>query len=746
MALRVAGVSRWTVHCLALLFALWLIQGPAHAKRLDVRAPAFDGGEVRYDGMYYDFRAANGIQHVKMWVPPTADPVRGVLFHGNPGGYGDTRGLARDRRLQEFAARHDFGIIGVSSFPGRRVYPELAEVAVKAMDDWGKLGYHPEIANLPIIARGSSNAGVTAYSLTCYAPERMICYTPNVGPAYNPSDPTAEALLVPGMLHVGPEDPFFTHGMEDTRELFARVRPRGARWAWTAEKGKGHEIAHCDDVDMKFYETCIALRLPPNADPAAGPVELRTIPQEDGWLVDTSSWDSGITHVAPCDEYEGDQDAAAWVPTADIAFLYRGVATHDNPLEVSVRGLGEVENPLESGVMLRSIGGNVVDPGTRLVVECDTELFPSWQKIEFYDGARKIGEVQAGQEPAVELVVRPEPTVYALTVLGYDEEGNVRTAAPTHFLVRDPHLSAALSAQHAEHDRLPPRLPRPPLGSSAAEQEIAAEVPAADPSDAVLVAYGLSPAEEKGFAVDGKVSAFWDLFGEQQDRVVLTGEQHLAERGETWESFGGDGDARMTVKAARSRAGLYLLFVVEDDQWAPPHEIDDAVDFHLARLSSQEIWDSDPAKVFVKPESFALVLLGDQFQVNLGTEGHAPTNIYRNFPDPWDVNRSEDELAVARERYGIAVDFKTLGPDRKALEMLIPWDYVGVGGSGQEPPTGTTFALSLGYNDGDPAQHEPGQYDRLRWSSRLDPWWVAGEDGPNPSPWGDLALGPMLAR
>ncbi|MFO8007199.1 MAG: hypothetical protein R6V05_05610, partial [Candidatus Brocadiia bacterium] len=455
MASPVEGVSSWTLSLLALLIALSLIAGPANAERLDVRAPAFDGGEVRYDGMYYDFRAADGMEHLKLWVPPTADPVRGVLFHGNPGGYGDTREIARDRRLQEFAARHDFGIIGVTSMPGGAVYPRLAEVVVRAMDDWAELGYHPEIANLPLIARGSSNAGVTAYSLTCYAPERMICYTPNVGPRYNPSEPPAEALLVPGMLHVGPEDRFFTTGVEDTRDLFARVRPKGARWAWTAEKGKGHQIAHCDDVDMKFYETCIPLRLPAEADPVAGPIELNTIPEEDGWLVDTSSWESGITYVAPYNEYEGDEDAAAWVPTAHIAYLYRGVATYDNPLEVSVRGLGEVENPLESGVMLRSIGGNVVDPGTRLVVECDATGFPGWQRIEFYDGARKIGEVEAGEEPTVELIVQPEPTVYALTVLGYDGEGNVRTAAPTHFLVRDPELSAQLTAQHAEHDALP---------------------------------------------------------------------------------------------------------------------------------------------------------------------------------------------------------------------------------------------------------------------------------------------------
>jgi len=710
------------------------------AGRLDVRAEAYDGGEVRYDGMYYDFRAANGIQQIKMWVPPTAATLKGALFHGNPGGYGDTRDIPRDRRLQQYAARHDFAIIGVTSFPGGRVYPRLAEVVIRAMDDWAALGHHPEIANLPLIARGSSNAGVTAYSLACYVPDRMICFTPNVGPRYNPATPPEEALLAPALMHVGPRDPFFRDGVERTRQLFAAARPQGARWAWDAEKDKAHEIGHIDPVDMRYYETCIRLRLPEGADASEGPVKLVTIPLEAGWLADPTSWDSGLTRIAPWDEYDGDRDSAVWLPDADTAYLYRAIATHDTPLKLSLRDMGPVDNPHESGVLLRSVGGRVIDPGSKVVVECDASEFDDWNRIEFYDGSTLIGTVRRGEEPAVEFVVDPDRRVYSLSALGHRDDDTVRASKPVYFIVGAPELSAAIDAQHTAHDRLPPRGPRPEYGSSA--ESARAEAPAQDSDFPVLTAYGLSAEQERQFGTGDGLSPFWREFTEDHDTAELTVQENLAKQGEVWETAGERGDARLSVRAARSRAGLYLLFEVGDDQWAPAEGLLDTLDFHLARRSAEQIWDADPADVFVKPESWAFALAGCQYQLHVGD---GERKVCRNWPDPWDIARRELSPDEAAATYGIVARVVELSEHRRAAEMFIPWDWVGSGRPMGEPGTGTCLGLSLGYNDHDPDRHGAGQFARLRWNNRLDPWWQAGRDGPNPSPWGNLRMGPMLA-
>jgi len=738
------GAEHIRLFVAALTFAMVLSAAcsaaPTHLN--PVRARAYDGGQVQFDGMYYDFRAANGIQHTKMWVPPGPEPIRGILFHGNPGGYGDTRNKPRDERLQEFAARHRFAIMGVTSFPGGQVYPRLAEVIVRSMEDWAALGFHPEIANLPIIARGSSNAGVTAYSLAAYIPERMICITPNVGPRYNPTPPPDAMLGMPALMHIGPNDPFFRNGVEATRELFAYARPKGARWAWDAEKDKGHEIAHIDDVDMKYYEQIIALRLPKDADPRKGPVQLVDLPEESGWLADPTSWASGITYIAPYKDYNRDRAAAVWLPTADVAFLYRGVATHDNPLTLTIRQLPKTENPNERGVLLQTMAGPLVDPGTRIRLECDAGGMPDWEEITFYHGAQEIGRVKRGQEPTITFTVDPRYTVYALTALGRSADGTVRAATPVHFMVRDPQVSAALAAQRAAHNVPPPKAPRPALGSSAAG---AASVEIAQ-SDNMLIAYGLSAEQEGTFTPEGKLSAFWDDFDEGHSQVVMTVENSLARQSGNAQTARPTGDVRMTVRAAHSRAGLYMLFIVADDEWAPARNLDDAVDFHLARMSSAEIWAADPADIFVKPESWGLVLCGMQYQINLGNDEEPANRINRNFPDPWDVPSVADTYAEAERKYGIVVKNVTLAPGRKAVELFLPWRWVGNGGEMEEPAVGARLGLALGYNDRDPSVQDAGRTDALRWPNKTDVWPHAGQDGPNPSPWADLVIGPMLKR
>ena len=241
-----------------LVLCLTALSVPARADSQTIlRGKSSDGGDIVFDGAYYDYRDPVAKKAMTLWIPPGVSCVRGVLFHGNPGVNGDTRPRARSA-LQEFAARFDFGIAGVTWFPGGQVRTETGKIILQVFRDWAKLGANPELANVPLIARGSSNAGITAFGLLCVAPERMICITPNVGPVYGPLPPPAETYAVPAWMHIGPDDQFFTNGMAATAELYAIAYPQNPLWAWDAEQGKKHEIRHIDDVDMSYYQTCIA--------------------------------------------------------------------------------------------------------------------------------------------------------------------------------------------------------------------------------------------------------------------------------------------------------------------------------------------------------------------------------------------------------------------------------------------------------------------------------------------------------
>ena len=56
------------------------------------------------------------------------------------------------------------------------------------------------------------------------------------------------------------------------------------------------------------------------------------------------------------------------------------------------------------------------------------------------------------------------------------------------------------------------------------------------------------------------------------------------------------------------------------------------------------------------------------------------------------------------------------------------------------------LGLALGYNDVDPSEQQAGTTDNLRWPNKTDVWAVAGQNGPKPSPWADLQIGPMLGE
>lgn len=685
-----------------------------------MHAKAFDGGDVVFDGSFYDYRDPVAQKSITLWVPPNVKAVRGVLFHGNPGFNGDTRPMTRDRALQEFAARFDFGIAGVHWFPGGQVRTQTGKVILEVFHDWAKFGVHPELANVPFIARGSSNAGVTAFGLLCVAPERMICITPNVGPSYGALPVPAETLGVPALMHIGPNDPFFQMGVKETAELFAYVRPLDPLWAWDAEQGKKHEIRHIDDVDMVYYETCIHLRLPVDADPKQGPVKLNALRRQDGWLADSSTWSGrrdGGTMIAPYAKYSGDAYRAVWLPNQETAVLYRAISSYNNPLTLTINDLKDVENPNASGTYLRSVGGNVLDPDTTIVLTCQPEKDLKFDKIEFCGATGKIGEALAGKPLQCPVKLDGARAAHAFVATATRADGSVVTSYPVHVIVRDPAISAKLDAQAKQYndDRVPPDAATP-LAKDVQP------VPAIG-SNAMLIANSISDKEEADLnLLADKLPACWSQT-EQRDHTVITA---------AMDANHGKGAAEVTVQAVYSASGLYLNFLATYPAGTTP-AADDGTDFHIARDSSTEIWAGTPREYRFSSAAYSLALSECQYQANFGTPEKPESTLRRTYPKPFTMflpQTVSDEKA--RQDYGIVVKRYLVSDHQRAMTWFIPWAYVGRPGPMTKPPVGTRLGLVLGYNQTE---------TKLRWPNGVDPWAHAVEKGPNPNPWGDLVIG-----
>lgn len=710
-----------------------------------------EGSFLSFDGSYYDYRDKEGVQMIKLWVPTGIKPVRGIFISGHGGGGGDSRDFARDENIRAFAMRLGFGVAGLHNFPGRSAYEQGAKVFFNALEDFSEMGHHPELKNVPFVMYGSSNGGSTTYGFVNYAPERAICFVSNVSGGGSPEVPADEALKVPGVFIVGQFDALMgQRGIDRIEALLKNARERDARWAWAVEM-KGHEDGASFDLYMKLVEQAVAVRYPADANPVAGPVKLKDIPEESGWLADQSTWDSGITKIYPYSEYPGDKSLAGWLINKDMAYVYRALATHHNPVSLKVKEFDRTYNPHTNPGTMFSLGGPVADPGQSLSLVFNTKSFPECNKIVVFDGAEKLGEVNPLKKNQVSIKLSPAKKVYCLNVLASSPSGTEKTSTPMHFFVRDPKLSWDLAKSRPKFESLERK------GSAMAPKFAGREN--AVPGDSMLIAYGLSPEQEKSFSSnDSKPSEFWSAYTDQMDIIQLTPRNNS----KTDAAFNPvlSHDCNMKVKAAYGSAGIYLLFEINDDNHvAWPNRLTgtenqqfysnfDVVDVMIDGRPVKSISAAENAWM-IMTRSFGITSTTRQYQVACGTPDEPAKGFIRTIPSPWDMNPEYIDFVEAGNTLGIEIERFQTGYYNKVQEWFIPWSEINPAFK-SEPSAGTRVAFSAGFNDRDEGEHFPPGVtssggsvkasNSLRWINRSDPWG----SGKAPFNWGEIVLGPML--
>ncbi|MBN1895940.1 hypothetical protein JW906_15755 [bacterium] len=711
-----------------------------------------NGDRISWDGSYYDFRDAEGVKMIKLWIPPDTKPVRGVMISGHGGGSGDSRDFARDENIRAFAMRLGFAVAGLHNFPGRRAYDEGAKVFFAALEGFAGMGFHPELAHIPFVMYGSSNGGAATYGFVNHAPERAVCFIANVSAGYNPAEPVSAALQVPGIFIMGKFDALIgQRGIDRTAELVKKARAKGALWAWALEL-KGHEDGFSFDVYMKLVEQSVAARYPKNANPSKGLIQLIDIEEKDGWLADLDSWESGLVKTAAFPDYPGDRAKAGWLLNRNMAYVYRSLATHHNLLKIKVREFDRIYNPHTDPGTMFSLGGPVASPGNKLTILCDAGEFPDWRKIEFFNGAEKLGEAEAGNDPKISIVLEKQNPVYCLTALATDRNGIQSTCDPMHFFVQDPEKDWKVGQPRSRSDEKK-------TNAGSKNQGVKVECTSPDPEDSILVAYGLSAEMERQFsAEDHALSPFWKMIDEKKDCIQMTQRENARE--DAAFNFVLTHDCNMTVRAAYGADGIYLLFEINDDNDAAwPDELAgteneqfylhfDAVDILMDSRSIQAI--SDPLnKGLLISRSFGLTSTTKQYQVACGTDKARPSGFKRGLADPWDMHSTYYAFSEAKDRFGIEIENIQTGYFLKAQEWFIPWSEFG-GGLPGEPEAGTRLGFSGGFNDRDEGEHFPPGVtssggsvkasNGLRWIGKSDPW---GSNQP-PFNWGEIELGEML--
>jgi hypothetical protein len=248
----------------------------------------------------------------------------------------------------------------------------------------------------------------------------------------------ANVLAIPSVLITGEKEKLndpAVDGRSKVDEVFVPNRPLGGELAWMERQGIGHEYDENrqDLLVMPLMALAVRTRYPKDGDPTRGPIRLRRIDPATGWIADNTTWKSGITRIYPARQFKGDPGHSSWLQSEDIAFIYRAYATYDNPLTIITPG------PCGPGTPAAA-------PGSNVPITVDASRFPNWRKLEFYDGAKKLGTVTAA--PAQFTATNLTPGYHVFSVLGTNAAGTVRTSNPVMVVVRTPLMETWRNTSH----------------------------------------------------------------------------------------------------------------------------------------------------------------------------------------------------------------------------------------------------------------------------------------------------------
>jgi len=370
---------------------------------------------------YKSYEYTESGRTLRLTIPADLAVVRGILIVG-PGAGGDSRDFYQQVWYREFMHLHAFAYLGTQAFSSHAENYKIMQNGLKQLALDSK---HPELVNAPYAATGFSAGGGYASRLLVEGPDKVIASV-IVGSRLNLTGvkPTAAHLGTPACIINGEHE----HGENEEGGMAAVVvpvlaehRPKGALWGWLAVPGIGHEYQAQEVLSMPILDAAVRLRYPADGDVRRGPLKLRPIDPQSGWIADNTTWKSGLTKIAAARDFEGDLAKSSWLLNQDVAFIYRASSSYERPLKIT--------SPSPA-----SAQGEVWDAGSSVVIRADDSRFAGWKRLELYDGSRKLTELTKG--PPEFTVEDLQPGYHAFSILGTDGNGNIRPSNPVLVVVR----------------------------------------------------------------------------------------------------------------------------------------------------------------------------------------------------------------------------------------------------------------------------------------------------------------------
>lgn len=256
--------------------------------------------------------------NLAIWVPPNANPVRGIFFENsganlkpNPADPDWRNEVAQNRvhASRQLASLWGFAYVtGTTWLDSCRNFTCQEALWNTALNEFIQATGRTELTHAPLMIVGASRTSGFGVEYAKKYPERTIAY------AVSAMDSPGYAPTVPGIVVYGERD-----DQASRISTFLRDRGQGGLLSLAVLWGKGHVCDRCGDLIWPWMDEVIRLRLPNNADPRQGPVALKPLRESDGWLGDVDNWGN----VYPYNDYPGDKRRAAWLPSRSTARIWQ---------------------------------------------------------------------------------------------------------------------------------------------------------------------------------------------------------------------------------------------------------------------------------------------------------------------------------------------------------------------------------------------------------------------------------------
>jgi len=183
--------------------------------------------------------------------------------------------------------------------------------------------------------------------------------------------------------------------LPDIESHFLPARRKGLPWGLAVQWGCAHDFGNSACLFVPWVEAVVAARVPTDWNPLAGPVKLRDVKQEDGWLGDRASTEGNFATVEPWADYKGDKAAASWLPNRAVASVWRALMSKDAPVTLEAATLDGKAKLLPFSP--KAERGALLEPGAEMLLSVALNDGFTVTKVEFFEEDRLLGK--AAQAP-----------------------------------------------------------------------------------------------------------------------------------------------------------------------------------------------------------------------------------------------------------------------------------------------------------------------------------------------------------